>query len=125
MEKQRPKNLNLATVRLPIPDMTVLLHRVSGVGIFLFLPFVLYLVDGSLSDGDAFITFQNVLHHPLTRFILFGLSWAYAHHFLAEIRLLLLDLDIGTELSVARISAKLVVSIACIIALVVGVTLLW
>jgi succinate dehydrogenase / fumarate reductase cytochrome b subunit len=41
--KKRPKNLDLTTIRLPLPGKVSILHRVSGAGLFLCLPLMLWL----------------------------------------------------------------------------------
>ncbi|MDR2030827.1 MAG: succinate dehydrogenase, cytochrome b556 subunit, partial [Azoarcus sp.] len=43
IRKQRPKYLNVVRIRLPLPGIVSILHRVSGAGLFLLLPFLLYL----------------------------------------------------------------------------------
>ena len=39
--KKRPKNLDLTTIRLPLPGKVSILHRVSGAGLFLLLPWLI------------------------------------------------------------------------------------
>jgi len=45
---QRPKYLDLFRIRLPVPGFVSILHRISGLGLFLFLPFLLWLLQSSL-----------------------------------------------------------------------------
>ena len=42
IKKKRPKNLDLTTIRLPLPGILSILHRVSGAGLFLCLPLLLW-----------------------------------------------------------------------------------
>ena len=53
MQKQRPKHLDLARIRLPVPGFVSILHRVSGVALFFSLPLLIYLLHGSLSSASA------------------------------------------------------------------------
>jgi succinate dehydrogenase hydrophobic anchor subunit len=39
-----------------------------------------------------------VVAHPLAKLVLLGLLWAFLHHFCMGIRILLLDLNMGTDL---------------------------
>ncbi|MGE5385000.1 MAG: succinate dehydrogenase, cytochrome b556 subunit [Betaproteobacteria bacterium] len=112
--KKRPKNLDLTTIRLPLPGKVSILHRVSGAGLFLFLPLLLWLFQSSLTAPAAFDTVRGFAAAPLGKLILLGLIWAYLHHFCAGIRFLLLDLQIGVEkeAAVKTSAAVLVVSIA-------------
>ncbi len=122
VRKQRPKHLAIHEIRLPLPGFVSILHRISGVGLFLLLPFLLYLFDLSLSQ-DGFATFSEVVAHPLVKLILLGLLWAYLHHFCAGIRFLLLDLHKGIDLQPARNSARLVLIVSLALTAVIGVAL--
>ncbi len=112
MTKTRPKFLNLAEIRLPIAGYVSILHRVSGAGLFLALPFLLCLLQLSLGSAEDFSAFKGIVGHPLAKLVLFGLSWAYMHHFCAGIRFLLLDLHIGIDKEQARASAKGVLAVS-------------
>ncbi|HEX5393917.1 MAG TPA: succinate dehydrogenase, cytochrome b556 subunit [Rhodocyclaceae bacterium] len=113
LTKQRPKFLALNEIRLPVPGFVSILHRVSGAGLFLALPFLLCLLQLSLGSAENYQTYLAIVGHPIAKLFLFGLCWAYLHHFCAGIRFLLLDVHVGIEKEQARASAKgvLVVSL--------------
>ena len=123
VRKQRPKHLALNQIRLPLPGIVSILHRVSGAGLFLLLPFLLYLLDRSLGSAETFETFSAVVGHPLVKLLLIGLLWAYMHHFCAGIRFLMLDLHKGLELEEARKSSKIVLVVSLTLTLIIGVVL--
>ncbi|MGB0128358.1 MAG: succinate dehydrogenase, cytochrome b556 subunit [Rhodocyclaceae bacterium] len=125
MIKQRPKYLNLAEIRLPLPGFVSILHRVSGALLFLGLPILIYLFSSSLDSADSFAEFSAVVANPLVKLILLGLLWGYLHHFCAGIRYLFLDLDKGLDLPAARASAKAVLAVSLPLTLILGVLLLW
>lgn len=114
LARRRPKYLNLFEIKLPLPGWVSILHRVSGAGLFLMLPLLIWLLGLSLGSADSFATFKAITGHPLVKLILLGLLWAYLHHFCMGIRILLLDMHIGIEKAQARTSAVavLVVSLA-------------
>lgn len=118
--RPRPKNLDLTTIRLPLAGKVSILHRVSGVGLFLFLPLLLWIFQCSLTSSETYDGFKDLAASPLAKLILAGLIWAYLHHFCAGIRFLLLDLHIGLEkeAAVKTSAAVLVVSIALTILIV-------
>ena len=118
--KPRPKYLNLVEIRLPLAGFASILHRVSGAGLFLMLPLLLYLLQLSLGTAQDFRNFQAVVEHPLTKLILTGLLWAFLHHFCMGIRILLLDVHIGIELEAARRSAKVVLGISLLLTAILG-----
>ena len=124
IKKQRPKNLDLTTIKLPLPGKVSILHRVSGVGLFLCLPVLLWLFGASLGSPETFAAFKSVAGMWLVKVILAGLLWAFVHHFCAGIRFLLLDLHIGIEKEAARQSAAVVLAVSIPLTLVLWGVLL-
>lgn len=125
IKKQRPKNLDLTSIRLPLPGKVSILHRVSGAGIFLMLPLLLWIFQASVTSPESFEVFKAVASHPLAKLILAGLIWAYMHHFCAGIRFLLLDVHVGVELQSARQSAAVVLAVSLVLTAVLWGVLLW
>jgi succinate dehydrogenase / fumarate reductase cytochrome b subunit len=122
--KKRPKNLDLTTIQLPLPGKVSILHRVSGAGLFLFLPVILWLFSASLTSADTFATFKSVFSSLPAKFIMAGLIWAFVHHACAGIRFLLLDMHIGIEKEEARKSAAVVLAVSIPLTLVLWGVLL-
>ena len=50
----RPVNLDLTTVKFPLPAITSILHRISGVGLFFGIGVVLYFLQLSLESEAGF-----------------------------------------------------------------------
>lgn len=123
MNNQRPKNLNLLTIRQPIPAIVSILHRISGVVLFIFIPFLLWSLSYSLSSPDNFETLRDTLASPVSKFITWVCLAAYLFHFVAGIRHLLMDVDIGVELKSGRAGAWLVMIIAVVLMVLAGVYL--
>ncbi len=122
--KQRPKFLALHEIRLPIAGFVSILHRISGLGLFLLLPWLIYLFELSLKSSESFDRFQSYVSHPLVKLILFGLVWAFLHHFCAGIRFLLLDLHVGIEKQQSQTSAKAVLAVSLVLSLIVAIKFL-
>ena len=122
--KKRPKNLDLATIRLPLPGKVSILHRVSGAGMFICFPVLLWLFSASLSSPESFATFKAVAGMLPVKVVLAGLLWAFIHHFCAGIRFLLLDLHIGIEKEEARKSAVAVLAVSIPLTLILWGVLL-
>jgi succinate dehydrogenase / fumarate reductase cytochrome b subunit len=108
LKKARPKNLNLFTIRMPVNALVSILHRVSGVVLFLILPLVLVLLQLSLHSAQGFAVAQQVLNSVLIKLLLLGLAWAFFHHFFAGIRHLAMDVHWATSLIKARFTSKVV-----------------
>lgn len=116
--KKRPKNLDLTTIRLPLPGKVSILHRVSGAGLFLCLPAILWLFSASLTSPETFASFKAVFSSLPAKVVIAGLIWAYIHHFCAGIRFLLLDFHVGIEKEAARKSAAVVFAVSIPLTLV-------
>ena len=118
--KHRPVFLGIPNIRLPIPGIVSILHRISGVILFVSLPLLLCLLAGTLSSEAAFATYQSVVSNPLVKLILIGLLWAYLHHSIAGIRFLLLDAHKGLELQTARATAKFTLVAGLVLTVILG-----
>jgi len=126
VKKERPKHLNLMQIRLPLPGFVSILHRVSGVGLFLSLAGLIWLLGASLGTSEQLECYRatmafSVLGLPVVKLLLLGLLWAYLHHFCAGIRFLLLDMHIGIELAPARASAVAVLLVSLSLTALLGV----
>lgn len=123
MQTNRPVFLDLPSIRLPIPGIVSILHRISGVLLFVSLPLLLWLFAGTLGNAEAYETYRSFISHPIVKLGLIVLLWAYMHHALAGIRFLLLDAHKGLELQTARLTAKLVFVTALVLTVILGVVL--
>jgi succinate dehydrogenase / fumarate reductase cytochrome b subunit len=106
--KQRPKNLNLFTIRLPINAVVSIMHRASGVVLFLMLPAVLWVLQQSLASESDYLRISSGFQHWVFKLILIGMAWAFFHHFFAGIRHLAMDVHWMTSLQKARFSSRVV-----------------
>lgn len=123
VKKERPKHLNLMQIRLPIAGYVSILHRISGVGLFICLPLILFLFGSSLGSAEQLETTRSVISNPLIKLILLGLLWSYLHHFCAGIRFLFLDIHKGLDLPTARMTSMIVLAVSLILTVLIGVKL--
>ncbi|AKM39760.1 MULTISPECIES: succinate dehydrogenase, cytochrome b556 subunit [Burkholderia] len=99
VRKPRPEYRNIGfgditmKYRMPLAAILSILHRVSGALLFLFLPFLLFLFDQSLTSELSFEVFKAFLSNIIVKLIVLALSWAFFHHFCAGIRHLLMDVN--------------------------------
>ena len=105
--KLRPKNLNLFTIRLPINAIVSILHRVSGIGLFISIPLILLALQYLARSEGSYATLTSWLDTWFIKLVLIGLSWAFFHHFFAGIRHLLQDIHWMTSLNNARLSSRI------------------
>lgn len=118
---ERPKNLRLISIRLPIPALVSILHRATGMLLFLAMPVLIGLFGMSLGSRASFDQLTGLLGHPLAKLMLLGLLWGFLHHFFAGIRHLMLDVHIGLDLRSARRSARWVLAAGFLSTLLIGV----
>ena len=125
-KKPRPKYLSLSAllfeIRLPVTAWTSGLHRISGA--LLVLPFtawLLYLLDTALGSEQGYRHVQEYLAMPVAKIGLVIFVWAFAHHFFAGIRALLLDLNKGIDIRHARASGYLCIALGILTTLVFAV----
>lgn len=137
LAKKRPEFRNihavkdLTTYRLPPAGWVSILHRVSGVIMFLLLPFILWMFDTSLSSEISFGKFKAAFNAGLffipgwfIKLVALALIWAYLHHFVAGLRHLMMDVNhdaVTKEFGKSSAVFTLVVSIS--LAVVLGAKL--
>lgn len=125
MTKQRPKHLALHQIRLPLAGYASILHRVSGAGLFLMLPLLIWLLQLSLaSTQESAAMFSALTGNLLVKLILLGLVWAFLHHFCMGIRILLIDIHVGVEKEQAHSSAVAVMVVSLALTLIFGLKLM-
>ena len=123
MNKHRPKHLALHLIKLPLPGFVSILHRISGLLLFIALPLLLLMLQYSLRSIETYTQLLAVLAHPLAKLMLLGLLWAFLHHFCAGLRYLAIDLDYGVKLAQARASSKMVLAVSLVLTVLLGARL--
>lgn len=123
-QKQRPRFLELTEIRLPLAGYASILHRVSGAGLFLMLPLLIWLLQLSLgTTPESIAMFKMVTGSVFVKLVLLGLIWAFLHHFCMGLRILLIDIHIGVEKQQARASAVAVMVVSLALTLVFSLKL--
>ena len=93
---------DIVSYRLPPAGIVSILHRVSGVVMFLLLPFIIWMFDTSVTSEISYDQFTSVFTAGCAdgavpgwffKLIALGLIWAYLHHFIAGLRHLWMDVS--------------------------------
>jgi succinate dehydrogenase / fumarate reductase cytochrome b subunit len=121
MHDNRPKFLDLRRIRLPLPGLVSILHRISGALLFLVLPLLLWTLQYSLRSIETYTMLSWMFWRPASKLFWIILIWAFLHHFCAGIRCLALDLDRGANLAQARASSRWVLVVSLALTLLLGV----
>jgi succinate dehydrogenase / fumarate reductase cytochrome b subunit len=127
--KPRPQFRNISvpqilSYRLPLAGKVSILHRASGILLFLCLPLVILpLFAASVTSPAAFDQLAGFTSNIVVKLILLVLAWGYLHHFCAGIRFLFLDLHIGIDKLPAQRSAGVVLGVSLALTIVVALKL--
>ena len=132
LNKKRPefRNINafkdLTTYRLPAAGWVSILHRASGLLMFLLLPLIVWLFDTSVSSQISFDRFSAAFTAGVGfvpgwffKLVVLAIIWAYLHHLTAGIRHLYMDMRHAVTKEFGKSSAivTLVLSIGLTLAL--------
>lgn len=131
--KPRPeyRNINIfndvRTYRLPAAGWVSIMHRISGALMFVLLPFIIWMLDKSVSSEISYGQFTSAFSAGLlglpgwfVKLVALALIWAYLHHFIAGLRHVWMDIShaaVSKEFGKASSVFTLVVSIGLTIVL--------
>ncbi|BDU56169.1 MULTISPECIES: succinate dehydrogenase, cytochrome b556 subunit [unclassified Limnohabitans] len=132
LAKKRPefRNINaltdLPSYRLPAAGIVSILHRISGLIMFLLLPLLVWMFDTSVSSEISFAKFSAAFNvglgfvpAVLVKVVVLGLIWAYLHHAIAGVRHVYMDVchAVSKEFGKSSAIATLVLSLSLTAAL--------
>ncbi|MDF1646458.1 MAG: succinate dehydrogenase, cytochrome b556 subunit [Legionellaceae bacterium] len=124
MNQQRPVNLDLGSIKFPPMAIASILHRISGLALFLLLPMMLYFLKQSLASPESFEHLKMLVTTcAWYKLAIWAFSSAWLYHLLAGIRHLLMDMGIGETVDAAHRSALIVIGLAILGVLVMGACL--
>jgi len=121
VKSQRPVNLDLRTIKLPITAITSILHRISGIILFVGVFFMLLALSKSLGSEEGFADVKATLTSPLAKFIAWGLLSALLYHLVAGVRHLIMDTGVGETLEGGKLGSKIVIAISLVLIVLAGV----
>jgi len=105
----RPININPLSIRLPIMAIVSILHRVSGILVFLLIPLLLSSLNASLASPEGLAQVKDYWQTPICKMFVWALFAALVFHLFAGIRHLLMDVHIGDSHQAGRLGAIIVV----------------
>lgn len=101
----RPVFLDLRRIHFPVGAVASILHRLTGVLLILAVPGTLWLAEYSSRSAVHFRRVEGLLDHPAAAVVGAVVMAGLAHHLLAGVRLMLIDVGVGVALPAARRSA--------------------
>jgi succinate dehydrogenase / fumarate reductase, cytochrome b subunit len=121
VNKKRPVNLDIATIKLPIGGVVSIMHRLSGIFLFAGIAVLMWMLDLSLSSEEGFVAAGSFASSLLCKIILWAVLAGLAYHMVAGIRHLVMDFGVGETLKGGQLGAKLVLVIAIVLIILAGV----
>lgn len=121
MKPNRPVNLDLGTIALPLPAKASILHRVSGVALFVAVAVLLYLFDLSLSGEEGFARAAGLLATTPAKLVIWAVLAALIYHTVAGVKHLLMDAGIGESLQGGIMAARITFAVAAVLIVLAGV----
>jgi succinate dehydrogenase / fumarate reductase cytochrome b subunit len=130
--KPRPvfRNIHVSQIvkyRLPPAGIVSIGHRISGVLMFLLLPFVVWLFDVSLTSEVSYGRFTSAYSAGLwifpawiVKLVTLALIWAYLHHFIAGLRHLWMDATHAVSKEFGHTSALVTLGLSGVLTLALG-----
>ena len=137
LAKKRPefRNINaltdLPSYRLPAAGIVSILHRISGVLMFLLMPFIIWMFDTSVTSEYSFARFKAAFNSGLgfvpgwfVKLVALALIWAFLHHFIAGLRHLWMDVShAAVSKEFGKSSALVTLALSILLTLVLGAKL--
>lgn len=136
LSKKRPefRNINafrdLTTYRLPAAGWVSIMHRISGLLMFLLMPFIIWMFDTSLSSEISFGVFTSAFSAGIgfvpgwfVKLVVLALIWAYLHHFIAGVRHLYMDATHSVTKAFGKSSAVITLVLSLGLTAVLGAKL--
>ncbi len=130
--KQRPvyRNIHVSQIaryRLPLAGLVSILHRVSGVLMFLLMPFIVWMFDASVTSEISHAGFTSVFSYGalglpgfVFKLVALALIWAFLHHLIAGLRHLWMDMTHAVDLGFGRSSAIVTLVLSVLLTLALG-----
>jgi succinate dehydrogenase / fumarate reductase cytochrome b subunit len=121
MIKSRPRYLNLLKIHLPVTGIVSILHRISGILLFCFIPIFIGTLKYSLFSEITFKNIQYFIYKPFITLLLFVFILILMQHFFAGLRFLLMDLDCAMD----KVSSQKTAKISLLLSVLSTFAIMW
>ncbi|WP_230388846.1 succinate dehydrogenase, cytochrome b556 subunit [Piscirickettsia salmonis] len=120
MSDKRPVNLDITTIRMPITAISSILHRISGILVFILIALLLWGLEQSLASEAGFKSITQILGSTWVKFGVWVFLSALMYHLVAGVRHLLMDIGIGETKQGGRAGAMLVLALSIVLIVALG-----
>ena len=95
---QRPLSPHLSIYKPMLTMMMSIVHRITGAGLYFGTLLVAWWLIAAASSPNAYASIGSFMSSFFGRLILFGYTWALAHHMLGGMRHLIWDTGRGFQI---------------------------
>jgi succinate dehydrogenase / fumarate reductase, cytochrome b subunit len=107
---------DLAHYRLPIIGIASIVHRITGVALFVGLILLLPMLQMSLKSEAGFEAFRSMVWgNWIAKIVLIGLLFSIVYHLIAGVRHMIQDANKWLDLASARSTATAVFAISIVL----------
>jgi succinate dehydrogenase / fumarate reductase cytochrome b subunit len=121
VKDNRPVNLDIGSMRLPITAWASITHRASGVFLFAGMAVLLWALDASLAGPESFAELQRSFDHPLFKLVLWAVVSGLIYHMLAGIKHLVMDMGIGETMAGGILGVRIVFGLSIVLIFLAGI----
>ncbi len=121
MDNKRPVYLDVNPINMPLTAVTSILHRISGIVLFVGSAILLCILACSLESAKGFDDTVVLMQNGLMKFVVWGIVSALLYHLVAGVRHLLMDFGIGEELETALMGSKVILVVSAVLIALAGV----
>ena len=134
VKKARPgENMRLIDAlgyKLPVAGVVSILHRASGLVMFVLMPFIIWMFDTSVTSEISYGQFASVFKNGtgllggwFYKLVALALIWSFLHHLIAGVRHLWMDATHAVTKEFGRLSAIFTLVVSVVLTLALGAKL--
>lgn len=120
VKDNRPVNLDIGTIDLPLPALASITHRITGVGLVIGTGILLWLLATSLNGPEGFEQAKACMNTFIGKFLVWGTLSLLIYHTCAGVKHLIMDIGIGETLEGGQMGAKIVFGASAVLILLAG-----
>lgn len=109
-QRQRPLSPHLQVYRLPLPALTSIAHRITGIGLSVGTLLLVWWLIAAAAGPEAYATASGFIASPIGLILMFGWTAALWYHLFNGVRHLIWDGVRMLTLEQSYTSAKLIIA---------------
>lgn len=113
-------NLDIGTIKLPITSYVSILHRASGVFIFVGFALLVWMLEASLASEASFNELKEYMMAPLAKFVIWTIIAGLIYHTVVGVKHLIMDMGFGETLEGGVLGAQISLVVSAVLIAVAG-----